>query len=84
MESATRNVSCPTLAAGFYLRVASGNREERLRVATKLYISEPQSIQDIKYCNQMTESFRRAVYCAFLASYCQGLELIGRASIDED
>lgn len=32
----------------------------------------------------MTESLRRAVYCAFLAPYCQGLELIGRASIDED
>lgn len=84
MESATRYVSCPTLAAGFYLRVASGNREERLKVAEKLSISEPQSIQDVKDRDQMIKSLRRAVYCAFLASYCQGLELIARASIDED
>ncbi|KAK4079143.1 hypothetical protein Trihar35433_248 [Trichoderma harzianum] len=84
MESATRHVSCPTLAAGFYLRVASGNREERLKVAEKLSIPEPQSFQDVKDRDQMIESLRRAVYCAFLASYCQGLELIARASIDED
>ncbi|KAL7952341.1 6-phosphogluconate dehydrogenase [Trichoderma compactum] len=84
MESATRHVSYPTLAAGFYLRVASENREERLRVGEKLSISEPQYIQDVKDRDQMIESLRCAVYCAFLASYCQGLELIARASIDED
>lgn len=32
---------------------------------------------------QMIEHLRKAVYCAFLASYCQGLELIARASQDE-
>ncbi|KAJ5506477.1 6-phosphogluconate dehydrogenase C-terminal [Penicillium expansum] len=29
------------------------------------------------------ENLRQAVYCSFLASFCQGLELISRASIDE-
>ncbi|KAL6811177.1 hypothetical protein GGI42DRAFT_316042 [Trichoderma sp. SZMC 28013] len=32
----------------------------------------------------MLECLRCAGYCAFLTSYCQGLELIARASIDED
>ncbi|KAL6908633.1 6-phosphogluconate dehydrogenase [Trichoderma evansii] len=83
MESAMRHVSCPTLAAGFYFRVASGNREERLKVADKFSIPEPKPVQDIKDKGQMIEDVRRAVYCAFLASYCQGMELIARASNDE-
>ncbi|KAM0258114.1 hypothetical protein ACHAQJ_004019 [Trichoderma viride] len=83
MESAMRHVSCPTLAAGFYFRVASGNREERLKVAERLSIPEPKSFQGIKEKNQVIENLRKAVYCAFLASYCQGLELIARASADE-
>ncbi|KAM0444373.1 hypothetical protein ACHAO4_010216 [Trichoderma viride] len=83
MESATRHVSCPTLAAGFYLRVASGNREERLQIADTFSVPGPKSIQDIKDRSQMIEDLRKAVYCAFLASYCQGLELIARASNDE-
>jgi hypothetical protein len=33
---AARHVSCPTLAAAHYLRVASGNRIERARVAKKM------------------------------------------------
>ncbi|GFP52395.1 hypothetical protein ACSS6W_003553 [Trichoderma asperelloides] len=83
MESAMRHISCPTLAAGFYLRVASGNREERLKIADKFSIPKPKPIQEIKDNGQMIEDLRKAVYCAFLASYCQGLELIARASIDE-
>ncbi|KAL7936139.1 6-phosphogluconate dehydrogenase [Trichoderma chlorosporum] len=78
MESAMRHVSCPTLAAGFYFRVASGNREERLKVAQKHSVSEPKSFQDAKERVQIIENLRRATYCAFLASYCQGLELIAR------
>ncbi|KAL7927536.1 6-phosphogluconate dehydrogenase [Trichoderma austrokoningii] len=83
MESAMRHVSCPTLAAGFYLRVASGNRGERLQIADTFSIPGPKPIQDIKDKGQMIEDLRKAVYCAFLASYCQGLELIARASNEE-
>lgn len=83
MESAMRHVSCPTLAAGFYFRVASVNREERLQVAEKLSMPDPKSFTDIKDKSQMIENLHRAVYCAFLASFCQGLELIAQASIEE-
>jgi 6-phosphogluconate dehydrogenase len=83
MESAERHVSAPTLATAHYLRVASGNREERVRVAKKLHIPSPKPIETIKDRGAFIENLRRAVYCSFLASFCQGLELISRASEDE-
>ncbi|KAJ5247852.1 6-phosphogluconate dehydrogenase decarboxylating [Penicillium chermesinum] len=70
MESAARHVSCPTLAAAHYLRIASGNRQER-------------PLQNTGDTKVILEKLRRAVYSAFLSSFCQGLELIARASEDE-
>jgi 6-phosphogluconate dehydrogenase len=83
MESAVRHVSCPTLATGHYLRIASGNREERLEVAQKLSVPKPKLVTAVEDREIVIENLRRAVYCAFLASFCQGLELISRASTDE-
>lgn len=83
MDSAARHVSCPTLATAHYLRIASGNREERARVAKKLQMHGPKPIEGIKDKNGLIENLRRAVYCSFLASFCQGMELIARASLDE-
>ena len=83
MDSAARHVSCPTLAAAHYLRIASGNREERARVAKKMQMPIPKPMEGVKDKAIMIEKLRRAVYCSFLASFCQGLELIARASIDE-
>lgn len=83
MESALRHVSSPTLAAGLYFRVASGNREERLKAAQKLSMPTPKPVVGIEKREIVIEQLRRAVYCAFLSSFCQGLELISRASIDE-
>jgi 6-phosphogluconate dehydrogenase len=83
MESAERHVSCPTLAAAHYLRIASGNRLERVRVAKKLEMPMPKPIEGTREHSEIIEDLRKAVYCSFLASFCQGLELISRASIDE-
>ncbi|KAI9925172.1 hypothetical protein AWENTII_011633 [Aspergillus wentii] len=83
MDTAARHVSAPTLAAAHYLRVASGNREERLRVAKKLHMPSPKPIEGIKDRAAFIDNLRRAVYCSFMASFCQGLELIARASEDE-
>lgn len=84
MESVSRHVSCPTLAAGLYLRTtASGNRAEKLKVAQNMSIPAPRALERIDK-RPTIELIRRAVYCAFLASYCQGLELIARASLDEN
>ncbi|KAF1810062.1 6-phosphogluconate dehydrogenase C-terminal domain-like protein [Eremomyces bilateralis CBS 781.70] len=85
-EAALRHVAAPTIATGHFLRVASGNRDQRLRVAENLKILDnipvPQeATQNIK--KAFLEDLRRAVYASFLCSFCQGLELIARASKDE-
>jgi 6-phosphogluconate dehydrogenase len=82
-ESAERHVSCPTLAAAHWIRIASGNRGERQEVAKKLEMSAPGPIDSSLDKKTLIENLRRAVYAAFLSSFCQGLELIARASEDE-
>ncbi|KAI2615353.1 6-phosphogluconate dehydrogenase, decarboxylating [Hypoxylon sp. NC1633] len=82
MDAAHRHVSAPTIAAGHFFRVASGNRAQRLKVADNLSIPKPRRV-DTKDKDKLIESLRRAVYAAFLCSFCQGLELIARASKDE-
>ncbi|KAI9688657.1 MAG: hypothetical protein M1822_001014 [Bathelium mastoideum] len=82
-EAALRHVAAPTIATGQFLRVASGNRDQRLRVAENLKIPRPQTARSIDDKESFIESLRRAVYASFLCSFCQGLELIARASRDE-
>ncbi|KAJ5287360.1 6-phosphogluconate dehydrogenase decarboxylating [Penicillium angulare] len=83
MESASRHVSCPTLAAAHYMRIASGNRQERVLASKKLQMPSPQIIKGDQNKNGLVEKLRKAVYSSFLSSFCQGLELISRASEDE-
>lgn len=83
MESASRHVSAPTLACGLYFRIASGNRTERLKAAQRLSMPTPNPIVGVEKREAIIEQLRRAVYCAFLSSFCQGLEIISRASIGE-
>lgn len=82
MEAADRHVSAPTIAAGQFFRVASGDRDQRLRVADKINVPKPGKL-DVKDKDAFIETLRKALYCAVLASFCQGLELIARASKDE-
>lgn len=82
MDAAHRHVSAPTIATGHFFRVASGNRAQRLKVADKLNIPKPRHV-DAKGKDELIENLRRAVYASFLCSFCQGLELIARASKDE-
>jgi 6-phosphogluconate dehydrogenase len=81
MEAGSRHVSSPTIAAGHFMRVASGNREQRLKVAEMLKMPEPHRIDTKK--EEFIEDLRRAVYASFLCSFAQGLELIARTSKDE-
>ncbi|KAJ5983846.1 hypothetical protein N7481_005945 [Penicillium waksmanii] len=83
MESAARHISCPTLGAAHYMRIASGNRAERARVSKKLHMPSPRPIEHKRDRKTVLEQLRRAVYCSFLSSFVQGLELIARASEDE-
>ncbi|EQL33427.1 6-phosphogluconate dehydrogenase [Blastomyces dermatitidis ATCC 26199] len=83
MEAADRHVSAPTIATGQFLRVASGNRRQRLLVADKLKVPHPKKMEATKDADSFIETLRKAVFVSFLCSYCQGLELIARASRDE-
>lgn len=83
MESAARHVSAPALATAHYMRIASGNRIERVEVAKKLQMPSPSPVRGMKDLEAFKEHLRQAVYASFLASFCQGLELIARASEDE-
>lgn len=82
-EAALRHVAAPTIATGHFIRVASGDRAERLRVADKLNIPQPRQVS-IGDKNGFIDTLRRAVFASFLCSFCQGLELIARTSEDED
>lgn len=82
MDAAHRHISAPTIAAGHFFRVASGNRAQRLKVTENLEIPKPQRV-DAKDKDSLIEALRKAVYASFLCSFCQGLELIARASKDE-
>lgn len=82
-ESSLRHISSPTLAAGYYLRVASGNREERLQVAENMSMPGPKPFTGQINRETVIKNLHAAVYSSFLSSFCQGLELIARASHDE-
>lgn len=81
-EAANRHVSAPTNAAGQFLRVASGDRDQRVRAAEKMKIPPPAK-GNVKDKEAFIEALRRAVYTSFFCAFCQGLELIARASKDE-
>ncbi|KAI0009352.1 6-phosphogluconate dehydrogenase, decarboxylating [Xylariaceae sp. FL0662B] len=82
MDAANRHVSAPTIAAGQFFRVASANRAQRLKVVDALKLTRPRFV-DVENIDDFVEALGRAVYVAFLCSFCQGLELIARASKDE-
>ncbi|KAL4908698.1 hypothetical protein BDW74DRAFT_165497 [Aspergillus multicolor] len=83
MESASRHISAPTLATAHFMRIASGNRIERLEVAKQLRVLSPSPIRGMKDIEAFKQHLHAAVYASFLVSFCQGLELIARASEDE-
>ncbi|EME46804.1 hypothetical protein DOTSEDRAFT_70693 [Dothistroma septosporum NZE10] len=78
-EAVMHHVPAPTLTTAHYLRIASGDRHQRI-TAKKTFGSDypPQklSVQDRK---QFLEDLRMAVYGACLASYVQGLNIIDKA-----
>ncbi|KIW91337.1 uncharacterized protein Z519_08233 [Cladophialophora bantiana CBS 173.52] len=79
MEAAVRHVSAPTIAAGQFLRVASGNRAERLQVANELQMPSPHQA-NVQNRKAVIEDIQKAVYASFVCAFCQGLELISKAS----
>jgi 6-phosphogluconate dehydrogenase len=86
IEATARHVAAPTIAAGQFFRVSSGNRAERLEVAKVLQTPSPRKadLDVLQNRDAFIVDIRRAVYASFLCAFCQGLELISRASHDEE
>ena len=82
IEAATRHVSAPSIASAHFLRVASGNRAQRVKVAEKLKMPDPRKLE-LQEKDKFLQDLHFAVYATTLTSFCQGLELIARASKDE-
>lgn len=86
MEAARRHVSAPTISSAHFFRIASADRAQRLLVVDSLDESlgsvRKQQV-DEAFRDAFLEDLRLAVYCACLASFIQGLNLIARASEDE-
>merc|ERR1711964_478739 len=76
MESAERHISAPTIAAAQFLRVASGNRSQRLKVSEKLNLPKPQRIQ-LKHEEEgnVIEDLRMGLFC------CPGI-ILSRLGVD--
>ncbi|KZT19136.1 6-phosphogluconate dehydrogenase C-terminal domain-like protein [Neolentinus lepideus HHB14362 ss-1] len=86
-EAANRHVSAPTIAAAHFLRIASSDRAQRLQVVDglgqDLGAARKQHLSDDEK-TAFVGDLRLAVYCATLASFAQGMNLIARASKDEE
>ncbi|KAI0763361.1 6-phosphogluconate dehydrogenase decarboxylating [Trametes elegans] len=86
MEAAKRHVSAPTIASAHFYRIASSDRAERMQVVEALGqdlgAARKQHV-DETFRAEFVEDLRLAAYCACLASYAQGMNLIARASADE-
>ena len=79
-------MSVPTIAAAHFFRIASADRAQRIEVVENLGqdlgAARKQQVDDA-FRAQFAEDLRQAMYCATLASFAQGLNLIARASEDE-
>ncbi|KAL7269487.1 hypothetical protein RUND412_007850 [Rhizina undulata] len=84
-ECAERHASAPTISAAHFYRVASANRMERLQFFEFIGgHAAAKKAQHIENRENLIEDLRLGLYCAFLASFAQGLNLIAKASKDEN
>lgn len=86
VEAATRHVSAPTIAAAHFYRIASANRAERLKTFETFQGISAAKKQHVEPTNrdEIIEHLRLAVYCGFLISFVQGLNLLARANVEEE
>lgn len=76
METVNEHIPAPTLAVAHFLRLASGDRAQRIRCQEAINTSYPPQALDVKDKAAFLEDLRQAVYAACLASYIQGFNLI--------
>lgn len=86
MEAAKRHVSAPTISSAHFFRIASSDRAQRMQVVGALGqdigAARKQHVEEA-FRERFIEDLRLGAYCACLASFAQGMNLIARASKDE-
>ena len=79
-EAVTEHVAAPTLSTAHYLRIASGDLDQRRRTKKAFGTAfSPQSLS-VSDGKSFLESLRLAVYVACLAAYVQGMNIIEKAN----
>ena len=79
-EAIDLHVPAPTLSTAHFLRIASGDRNQRRNIQKTFGQSYPPQKISMSDKKQFLEDLRMAVYLACLASYVQGLNDIDKAN----
>eukprot|EP00188_Purpureofilum_apyrenoidigerum_P004889 Plantae.Rhodophyta-Purpureofilum_apyrenoidigerum.ctg5883.p1 GENE.Plantae.Rhodophyta-Purpureofilum_apyrenoidigerum.ctg5883~~Plantae.Rhodophyta-Purpureofilum_apyrenoidigerum.ctg5883.p1 ORF type:complete len:564 (+),score=127.58 Plantae.Rhodophyta-Purpureofilum_apyrenoidigerum.ctg5883:47-1693(+) len=82
-EAVRRGVPAPTVASSLDARYLSGLKGERLE-AEKLLSGPSPSTKSAEEKKQLIADVRKALYASKICSYAQGMNLIGKASEEND
>ncbi|OCF41600.1 6-phosphogluconate dehydrogenase (decarboxylating) [Kwoniella heveanensis CBS 569] len=87
-EIAERHVAAPAIAAAHQLRIISADKFERLDVAKNLQLPQPSRAKEADLSKEekdnLLNTVHTAVYGAILGAFVQGLNIIARASKDQE
>lgn len=75
----SEHIPAPTLTDAHYLRIASADLAQRRRIKKTFNFDYPPQPIDVPNKSEFLESLRLATYAACLASYVEGMVIIGRA-----
>ncbi|KAH9838914.1 hypothetical protein Tdes44962_MAKER01765 [Teratosphaeria destructans] len=91
IEAVDKHVPAPTLTVAHYLRIASGDRHQRLRIQKTFGVGSgdpnkdhvslypAQKLEGVRDQKAFLEDLRMAVYTGCLSAYCQGMIIIDKA-----
>ncbi|KKY14827.1 putative 6-phosphogluconate dehydrogenase [Diplodia seriata] len=82
-QAVIHHIPAPTLTTAHYLRLASADRNQRVRAQQTIggaFPPQPLALSGGQTKQAFLEALRRATYAACLASYIQGINVIERAN----
>lgn len=79
-EAVEEHVPAPTLVTAHYLRIASGDLNQRKRIQKTFGSNFPPQKLSVSNRQTFLEDLRLAVYAACLAAYVQGMNVIDKAN----
>ncbi|GAB7363256.1 hypothetical protein MBLNU230_g3538t1 [Neophaeotheca triangularis] len=80
-EAIEQHIPAPTLSTAHFLRIASGDRNQRSSINSAFAgsIAAPQPLSTVQDRAAFLEHLRKAVYAACLSAYAQGMAIIAHA-----